>query len=336
MLVLIFCRLSTIGRYVKKCADFFDAKVGLKICKVFVVRGINFKKHKFCSFDNSINLIGYLCYNTHMQNQGEQYLKEILHNITIEGYEQSIKLSNGKILTDRWLFGIIPDKLTSNKLNSIFDNINMPTEYQNDFFANISNANQILFGYEHDDTGIIIKAYLEFWDQVCQTVIANEPAYKQSGTKPGPQLMHKGYKWLPDNPKKCNITSYYCLPLLTPREISRKIPAIYPDNNPTPSQTAALGFLNLTASKSPHTPIIYLEAGEQGNPRKSFDLNLYKADLSVETFSKILDTLIANYNIPESQWLNSFAPIRHHTLGHISAGTNRNGNDFFTAYFEIE
>ena len=271
-----------------------------------------------------------------MQNQGEQYLKQLLEGITIEGYEQSIKLSRDKLQTDRWLFGIKPANITCDQLNLIFYNMHMPQQYQDDFFANLNRANQILFGYEQDNTGIILKTYLEFWDQVCKTVIAKEPEYKQTGIKPEPQLMHKGYKWLQDSHRKCNITNYYCLPLLNPREISRKISATYPEGKTPPSQTASLGFLNLTASKSPSKPIIYLEAGEHGNPRKSFDLNLYKANLTIERFGTIIDKLIEDYDIPKERWHNTFDSTKNYTLGHISAGTNRIGNDFFTIYFEIE
>ena len=271
-----------------------------------------------------------------MTYQGEHFLKKLLADVAVQGYEQSVKLSANSIISDRWLFGLNIENINDDKIALIFDRIHMPGNFQDEFFSKLKLANQVLFGYEADPQGPIIKVYLEFWNQVSKAVKLAEPEYLKSGQMPQPNLMHIGYKWHLDSPDKTATTNYLCLPLLNPREISKKISAIYPKDLISPSLTASQAILNIASLNNPAGSFIYLEASEPESPRTSFDLNLYKANTKISKYTKVLDSLTSQYQIQDSSWQAVFEPIQHHTLGHISAGTTRANSDFLTLYFEIQ
>ena len=270
-----------------------------------------------------------------MKNQGEQFLKQLLKDFQIEGYEQSIKFSTGKVLTDRWLFGINQSNIKQDQIISIFDQIKLPLSCKNDFMNNLHRANQVLFGYENDNVEVTLKVYLEFWDEICEAVKNNENTGKDPCEKPAPQLMHRGYKWIKNNPENFVITDYHCYPLLSSREINKKISSIYSDIPSAPSKTASIGTLNIASIESHGHPLIYMEAMEKGNMRHSFDLNIYKANMNNNRIVKVIENLALEYDIPGKTIEPIIAKVANFPLGHISAGISRTDQDFFTIYFEI-
>src|SRR5262249_19651184 len=80
----------------------------------------------------------------------------------------------------------------------------------------------------------------------------------------------------------------------------------------------------------------YLEVTEEGNARRSFDLNLYPAGLTVGDVAPALSRIAAYFALPAGQWGSLFEPIRSRSLGHLAGGIHRAGDDFFNVYYGVE
>ena len=86
----------------------------------------------------------------------------------------------------------------------------------------------------------------------------------------------------------------------------------------------------------PPRDIQYLEVNEANNPRSSFDLNLYNAELTIADLRVQIEQM-ANRFSQNSAKINAFVnQIRHFPAGHLAGGTHRNGSDFFNIYYEAE
>jgi hypothetical protein len=81
---------------------------------------------------------------------------------------------------------------------------------------------------------------------------------------------------------------------------------------------------------------VYVEAAEQGNPRRSFDLNFYKVGLRVGELRAPLSRLCKSYSIPSAKLEALLAQSAARPFGHLSGGLGRKGEDFLTVYYEIE
>ena len=81
---------------------------------------------------------------------------------------------------------------------------------------------------------------------------------------------------------------------------------------------------------------MYVEAEEEGNPRRSFDLNLYKAGLRVADVQPALSRLRERYSVAEAAFADLLRECGTKRLGHLSGGLGRETEDFLTLYYEIE
>jgi tryptophan halogenase len=81
--------------------------------------------------------------------------------------------------------------------------------------------------------------------------------------------------------------------------------------------------------------IQYLEVTEEGNPRRSFDLNVYKSGLRLQDLNPELLRALAYYGIPFSRFAPLYQRIKRERLGHLAGGVDREGNDFMTVYYGV-
>ena len=79
---------------------------------------------------------------------------------------------------------------------------------------------------------------------------------------------------------------------------------------------------------------IYLEASEGDNPRNSFDINLYPADMTLQSIRSPVEQLFRHYAISNAELDLLFDQLGYRLLGHLSGGIDRTGKDFFTVYYE--
>jgi hypothetical protein len=114
--------------------------------------------------------------------------------------------------------------------------------------------------------------------------------------------------------------------------IAARLEALY--ETPAPSGAAALAILELAAQRIGEDSFVYVEAAEEGNPRRSFDLNLYKARLQVRDLEAPLAALARQYQV-HAPALRRLLGLER-PFGHLSGGRGRDGRDFVTVYYEIE
>ena len=102
------------------------------------------------------------------------------------------------------------------------------------------------------------------------------------------------------------------------------------------SAKAARDILALAAARVGRDSFVYVEAEEEGNPRRSFDLNFYKAGLRVADLRVPLSRLCEKYSIPSARLESLLGESAARPFGHLSGGLGREGEDFLTVYYEIE
>ena len=114
-----------------------------------------------------------------------------------------------------------------------------------------------------------------------------------------------------------------------------RFPDIYGDTEGMAWGTAR-NIIEMAALRVAPENILYLEVTEEDNPRRSFDVNVYRADMRMQLFYPLFLEMCGHYDISVEEFQAVFKPSRDKTLGHISGGIDREGNDFFTVYYGME
>lgn len=243
------------------------------------------------------------------------------------GFEKSLKMSAGSLLADRMILGVRSKLTDAQSLVRICREIGMPAAHLTLFEESLPEANTVGFGFEGGPQGGLFKVYLEFWERLSQHV--------QAGSVQ-PDLLFLGFKWDARDSTRSAVARYTCYPLLTVKGILRRLDALYEGRKDSPSLQATQEIIGLASSKVGNDSFVYVEASEEGNPRKSFDINFYKAGLRVVDLHPVLAVLWRRYSIPGEppQGINIQAgPC---PFGHLSGGLGRDGLDFLTVYYELE
>jgi hypothetical protein len=244
------------------------------------------------------------------------------------GFEKSFKMTPGALRDDRLILGVRTRLARPSAFLEVCRRIGMPADYLAQFESRLPEANTAGFGFEGDEHGGVYKAYLEFWDALWQRV-QREPRNS------APALLFLGFKWGVKGASRRALARYTCHPLLSVRRILRRLDALYADRPESPSRQAAREILARAASRVSGDSFVYVEAEEEGNPRRSFDLNLYKARLRVGDLQPPLQALAERYGVTPSLG-NLMGEAGARPFGHLSGGVGRDGRDFLTVYYEIE
>ncbi|MDH3257496.1 MAG: hypothetical protein OEM27_07745 [Nitrospinota bacterium] len=244
------------------------------------------------------------------------------------GYEKSFKLLDRQLLPNRYLLAISKADLDQEKLEVICREMNMPENFLRDFQDNLADANLILLGFEENRNNCVFKIYLEFWDKFLKGM-------RQRTDKTVPGLLFLGFKWDVLDNTKAAITKYTCYPKLTAEGILKRMSALYHSHEDKKSFEIAGKIINLAASRVDPTSFRYLEAGEENNPRKSFDINFYSANLRIRNLSPMLSELGRHYLIPNQEFNHLYRRVNTEIFGHLSGGIDRDGQDFLTVYYEV-
>ena len=242
------------------------------------------------------------------------------------GYERSFKMSRGQLLANRFLLGVSLTDTTPPTLFDICYQLGMPARLFEPFQQNLPEANLVFFGFEDDEVDGNYRVYLEYWDKICAEISA-EPE------KIHPRLMFLGYKWNTERPQSQAISRYHCYPLLSTSEILERISDVYAQRQQACSLAYVREMVHRAASECLDRSFIYLEVTEEENVRTSFDLNLYKSGLCLHDIHGILVGLQQHYEIRQQDFEKLFQLVGSKLLGHISGGTNRQGEEFLTVYY---
>ncbi len=247
-------------------------------------------------------------------------------------YERSCKLARGSVLQNRFLFGINKNSLGANAgetLLSACRELEMPSRFLQVFRDRLHLAKCVHFGFEENSGGSLYKVYLEF---------DTEPESAAEGPrKPEePFLLHLGFKWSTTDNEKCALSRYTCYPLLSTESVLERIGNIYRDSHHRKALQFATDIINTAVFRMPRHKFLYIEVSEEGNPRMSFDIKLYEANLLMREITPLMGDILNFYEIPAERFNTINDPFREKTFGHLSGGIDRNGQDFITIYFGVE
>jgi hypothetical protein len=172
----------------------------------------------------------------------------------------------------------------------------------------------------------VCKVYLEFWDQVRRET-------RRTGSQ-APQLLHLGVKWDTARPGHHEVARYECHPLLNLPAILRRMASCYPEDLPSALCALTQNIVRTAARRNPSASMLYLEVSEQGNPRSSFDVNLYKSGLVVADVSEQLRLAAEHFELAAGAIEAQLERLGHCPLGHLSSGLDRKGKEFLSVYGE--
>ncbi|HEX9179491.1 MAG TPA: DUF3467 domain-containing protein, partial [Burkholderiales bacterium] len=181
------------------------------------------------------------------------------------GYEKSFKLAHGRVFPNRFLVAARGRDLRPAAVLEVCRRLGMPQAMSADFETGLGQASTVGFGFEEGARGCMFKAYLEFWDRVREAVLGDP--------RRDPLLLHLGYKWNCDDASQSAVARYVVHPLLPVPGILERLRGLMPAGENHGGLDAVEQVLSLARARIPSTDtFVYVEATEEGNPRRSFDV----------------------------------------------------------------
>ena len=266
--------------------------------------------------------------NIEKNNEKANLIFQCVENLKLEGFEKSFKMAPHSLLANRFLLGINCKELTAEKIFDICKRMNMPEKYLQTFKQNLPEANIFLLGFEQNEKTCVYKVYLEFWDKIRSEIYTKVH-------KTDPVLLYLGFKWDTRDNTKGTVAEYTTYPLLPVGKIVRRLSDIYDGYKDSTSFEIVKKIIDYAAARIVNHFFIYLEVSEENNPRKSFDINLYKARLPLKELYPLLSKMRQHYAISSEQFDLMYNRISTELLGHLSGGIDREGKDFLTTYYEV-
>ncbi len=260
---------------------------------------------------------------------GEPAFEKWLNSLAdypLVGAEASIKLSARGICGDRFLAAIERSSFDWDRFRNLCLSMQLPDEQLAPLREAFTEANQVGFGFEAEQSRVVYKLYFEFWDRLVGEIRADPRNVT-------PRPLHLGLKWDPVAPSRVISATYTCFPLLSIRGILSRLSA-FPDSDSVSVRTT-WRIIARAAPQLRNDSFIYLEAGEASTNRLSYDLNLYKSNCRIYHMMDLLDAARAGYGLPE-QATRQLETAAENLLGHIGGGQGRDGDDYLTVYYEMD
>lgn len=254
---------------------------------------------------------------------------QILESLALPcAYERSFRLTQSQILANRYLLAVDTAQASSQQLLDACIKMNMPQGLLDQFQAKLSDANKVALSFEADaEGGALFKVYLEYWEHL-RKKMQDQPDSQEPG------LLYTGFKWQYDKPENNLVTEYQYLPGLTASHRQSLINKQYSGLHGTNCLETIFQIIALAQSKLPDEQLMFVEVSEQGTPRKSFDLNLYRAGFTVSDIAEQLQEAASIFDVNIQQFSQLMSIIAEKPLGHISAGIGRDEKEYLTIYYE--
>jgi hypothetical protein len=257
-------------------------------------------------------------------------LLQLVKDLNVEyGFERSFKMYKETMLANRFLVGFRRDTIRKKPNETILDickKIEMPEDFLEAFRENLPETNIVLFGFEENDRTSVVKAYLEFGGRIRE-------ALEENPYNPSPFIIHLGFKWDASANTRRTLSRYTCYPAISVQNILDRISDIYDDHKYRKSFDVAKGMVELASSRIGEGEFLYVEVDEENNPRKSFDMNIYRAKLQLTELYPLLLKMCHHYSIRSEEFHLLYDSVKTQIFGHLSGGIDREGRDFLTVYF---
>jgi hypothetical protein len=267
--------------------------------------------------------------------QAAAFLTNAVRGLGTEcGFERSFKVSCGTLFENRFLLGMKKSSLGQDgdvRLDEVCRSLEMPEDLRSRFGQLIPSANYVHFGFEEGAGGVMYKVYLEFYNVVKTQMQKQKDSISEA-------MLHVGLKWDINDPMRQSVTHYMWYPWLEADEIVRRVNALddFASGGIPAFALSVSQLVSVAASKMSSKDILYLEVTEEGNPRRSFDINVYRAGLQVSELFPILSELSQRLGLPYDRFHALYDRIKTKRLGHIAGGLDRAGDIFVTVYYGVE
>jgi hypothetical protein len=260
-------------------------------------------------------------------------LFKLVKSLTVEaGFERSFKIAKGTLLHNRFLLGVSKEAVgqrADDRLTEVCSLMGMPKPLLDIFKHYLPRGDYVHFGFEQGRENTLYKVYLEFWKTIQEEI-------GKSRHRPGPALLHLGLKWDISDPARQALTRYTWFPWLSSEEILQKVSHILDSDRGAAARQAAEQLISLALARIHDRDILFLEVNEEGNPRRSFDINVYRANLQLAEVYPVVSMLCRRHSITFDTFHSLYDRIKTKKFGHLAAGIDREGNSFFTVYYGVE
>jgi hypothetical protein len=239
-------------------------------------------------------------------------------------FERSFKILERTLLSNRLMFGFAKEDLTQQDPDEtaleISESMGMPDDLLGVYRNNLTTSRFVGFGVEEGEKSSLHKAYLEF-------------APKQQDEFP---VVFLGFKWDPLEPEKRGLARYIWYPLPSLDGMLARLSDLVDPRKYSSLFDFAKEILSAATKGMSAENVFYLELTEEDNPRRSFDVNCYRANLHLQELYSSLSKICRHFAIPGEQFDALFDSIKTKAFGHVSGGIDRKGREFATIYYGVE
>lgn len=245
------------------------------------------------------------------------------------GREWSVKIDSQSMSTNRFLLGLRKARIAGDPDTRLLEacvSLGMPPSVLSQYRSELSSAQYVHFGYESSAGVAWIKAYLEFFDAVnaqLKSCAPRQPRY----------LVHRGFKWVPTLGNGAQVTSYWWHPRLSPVQMHAKLAEVLSSDRDGQLLTLTSRLLAAATKRTSSQNLHFLEVVEEGNERRSFDINFYRAQLRMVEIQAAFEAACTIHGQPFGPLESRWPDLAAERFGHLAGGVDRSGRSFMTFYF---
>ena len=129
------------------------------------------------------------------------------------------------------------------------------------------------------------------------------------------------------------MTRYTCFPAYLLADMRQNAATFFSGEGGREPDRIVEGILELASHRAGPGEFLYYEAQEEGNERRSFSINLYRAGLRMAEVYPLLLDMALHFRVPVRELHRTYETAKNLFLGNIAGGTDRDGKDFLTLYY---
>ena len=248
------------------------------------------------------------------------------------GYERSVKFTANSLIRNRYLLSLhknVFSRQSTDALFGILHYLHAPESCIAEIRSALPGADVIHLGFEKQANIATYKLYLEHASRF-------RAAMESDGQRGTQQLVHLAFKWRSGKAAKWVKTYYNCQHDLNDVGVIDGMQVVYADRASSIVAQTAVEILQKTLLQTDIDELMFMQVHEEGNPRRSFDLNLYSAEMKVSDIAELLHKIANYFSIATDNWVRFIKDSSTEDLGHISGGIGRDGKEFLTVYFGVK
>lgn len=236
--------------------------------------------------------------------------------------ERSLRLRPGEIRANRFLLSVDRDRIRKPpgpRVLHALGRLRFPPKLLPRVQQGLQEALCLHFGFEEGPRGVRFKFYVE---------------RAGLGGSDEPVLRHEACKWDPDGAEPSAVTRYWWPGRLDAPGLRAHVEPCVRGHPALPALVDSL--LARALDRLPAEEISLLDVEEGDGPRRSVDLNVYDADLRVGDLGEGIRALADAFSLPRPSFEALLGQIEARSLGHLAAGSDRDGAPFVTLYYGAE